>query len=179
MDIEKGIQVVGEIRLMTVTQRQMASALKLSPTRINELCNENIIVRDETSKTGQVMLFESLQNYFLSRKTTDEGVNFWLEKARHEKAKRELAELKLQKERGQVYDAAEVESFLTEAILVTRNKLSGLGRKLAVQLDGLKAAQISSIIDAEVDDVLKELSRSVEVRDNEYQQENQKAGGGS
>ncbi|MBD3878687.1 MAG: hypothetical protein SR1Q5_03255 [Quinella sp. 1Q5] len=158
MNEEKIIKVAGEIRLMAVTQRQMAQALKLSATRINELCDEKIIVRDEFSRNGQVLLFDSLKNYFLSKKSTDEGVNYWQEKARHEKAKRELAELKLQKERGEVYDAAEYEATLLEALTEFKTKLTGLGHKLAKRLEGKTSEAICDIIDAEVDVALKELS---------------------
>ena len=158
MDADKIIKVAGEIRLMAVTQRQMAQALKLSATRINELCDEKIIVRDETARNGQVMLFDSLKNYFLSKKSTDEGVNYWQEKARHEKAKRELAELKLQKERSEVYDAAEVENTLCECIVVLREQLCVIGHKLAKQLEGKSASQICDIIDSEIDLALRELS---------------------
>ena len=152
------VKVAGDIRSMAVTQRQMAEALKLSATRINELCDEKIIVRDELARNGQVMLFDSLKNYFLSKKATDDGVNYWTEKARHEKAKRELAELKLQRERGEVYDAAEYEATLLEALTDFKTKLTGLGHKLARQLEGKPSAEICDIIDAEIDLALRELS---------------------
>lgn len=158
MDADKIVKVAGEIRSMAVTQKQMAQALKLSATRINELCDEKIIVRDEFARNGQVMLFESLKNYFLSKKATDDGINYWLEKARHEKAKREMAELKLQKERGEVYDAAEYENMLLEMFADFKTKLTGLGHKLAKQLEGKTAAAICDVIDAEIDLALKELS---------------------
>lgn len=158
MKIEKPFQVAGEIRSMAVTQKQMARALNLSPTRINELCDEKVIVRDELSRSGQVLLFESLRNYFLSKKPNDDGVNYWTEKARHEKAKRELAELKLQKERAEVYDAAEYEAALLEALTDFKTKLTGLGHKLAKRLEGKNSAAICDIIDAEIDLALKELS---------------------
>lgn len=161
MNEDKIVKVSGEIRLMAVTQKQMAQALKLSTTRVNELCDEKILMRDETSRSGQVLLFESLRNYFLSKKTTDEGVNYWQEKARHEKAKRELAELKLQKARGEVYDAAEYEATLLEALTDFKTKLTGLGHKLAKRLEGQTAGAICDIIDAEVEQTVKELVKAL------------------
>lgn len=143
---------------MAVTQKQLAQVLKLSPTRANELTQEQIFVRDETARNGQVMLFESLKNYFLSKKPTDEGVNYWQEKARHEKAKRELAELKLSKERGESYDALEVETAWLELITDFKQKLIGLGHKVAPRLEGLSSGAICAIIDAELELALKELS---------------------
>ena len=155
-------KVSGEIKLMTVSQRQMAAALGLSTTRVNELLNEKVLVRDESRVDGRLMLYDSLQNYFLSRKTTGDGVNFWNERALHEKVKRELSELKLEQERGEVYKASEVEAVLTEMLIDFRNKLSGLGHKLAAQLEGKTATAICDIIDSEIELNLKELSENVQ-----------------
>ena len=104
------------------------------------------------------MLFDSLKNYFLSKKTTDDGVNYWLEKARHEKAKRELAELKLSKELGESYDASAVEAELAEIFIEFKQKLLGLGHKIVGQLEGLSAGEMCAIIDGEIELALKELT---------------------
>ena len=155
------IKVAGDLKLLSCSQRQFAAAVGLSPTRVNELLNEKVLVRDESRVDGRLMLFESLQNYFLSKKTTGDGVNFWNERALHEKVKREISELKLQQERGEVYAAAEVEAVLVEMLIDFRNKLSGVGHKLAAQLEGKNAAQICALIDDEVAVTLKELSETL------------------
>lgn len=148
----------GEIKLMAVSQRQMAAAIGLSTTRINELLNEGVMVRDESRVDGRLMLFESLQNYFLSQKVTGDSVNFWKERGLHEKAKRELAELKLSERKGELYESETVERVLSELFINFRNRLQGMGHKLAGRLEGLTAAQISAIIDLEIEDNLEELS---------------------
>ena len=123
----------GEIQDVTVTQRQLSRALQLGTTRINQLIDEGIVIRDETSRSGQVMLLESLKNYYLSKNVSGDGVNFWKERGLHEKAKRELAELKLSKSRGEVYEAATVESVLVELLTNFRSKLLGLPAKYSPQ----------------------------------------------
>ena len=129
-------RIDAEIRLITVTQKQMSKALGLGTTRINQLVDEGILVRDETSRSGQLMLFESLQNFFLSRGTgsTDESVNFWKERGLHERAKRELAEVKLAKTRGELYESSIVEQTLSEILTNFRTKLLGLPSKYAPRL---------------------------------------------
>lgn len=154
-------KVAGEVALMTVSQRQMASAIGLSTTRINELINEGILIRDPSTEQGRLMLLESLTNYLQSRKTTSEGVNFWQERAAHEKAKRELAELKVAERRGELYEASTVEGVLLELLTDFKTKLLGIGHKLATRLEGMTAAQITDIIDAEINNCLEELSESV------------------
>ena len=97
-----------EIQLIAVTQRQMSRALGLGTTRINQLIDEGILIRDETSRSGQLMLFESLRNFFLSKNANlgdgENAVNFWKERGLHEKAKRGLAEVKLAKTKGELYE---------------------------------------------------------------------------
>lgn len=150
-----------EIQLMTCTQTQLARALNLSKQRVNQLIDEGIVVRDETSFTGQVMLLESLRNFFLSRSGHLGGeisVNFWKERGLHEKAKRELAEIKLAQARGELYDASEVESVFTELLTNFRNKLLGLPAKLAPQLEGKSRGEINSMLTAEIEENLAELT---------------------
>lgn len=159
------MKVEGEIQSATVTQRQLSRALKLSTTRINQLIDEGIVVRDENSRSGQVMLFESLQNYFLSKNATGDNVNFWKERGLHEKAKRELAEVKLSKTRGELYDSSVVESVLVEVLTNFRNKLLGLPSKYAAQLEGKSRAEIYSMLTAAIEEELAELSEGVAASD--------------
>ena len=151
----------GEIQEATVTQRQLSRALNLGTTRINQLIDEGIVVRDETSRSGQVMLFESLQNYFLSKNVTGDNVNFWKERGLHEKAKRELAEVKLAKTRGELYESSTVESVLVELLTNFRNKLLGLPSKYARQLEGKSREEIYNALTLAVEEELAELSEGI------------------
>lgn len=155
------MKVSGNIKEMTVSQTQLGKAIGVSTPRINQLIDEGVVVRDELSTNGQVMLFDSLQNYFLSKNTTGDGVSFWKERSLHEKAKRELAELKLSKSRGEVYDAATVEGVLSELLTNFRNKLLGLPAKYARQLEGKNRAEIYSELTAAIEEELTELSEGV------------------
>lgn len=155
-----------EIQLIAVTQKQMARALGLGTTRINQLIDEGIIVRDETSRSGQVMLFESLRNFFLSKNANlgdgENSVNFWRERGLHEKAKRELAEVKLSKTRGELYDASTVEAVMSELLTNFRSKLLGLPAKLTAQLEGKSRAEIYSALTVAVEENLTELASGLE-----------------
>lgn len=159
-------KVDGEIQLMAVTQRQMSAALGLGTTRINQLIDEGIIVRDETSRSGQVMLFESLRNFFLSRNANlgngADTVNFWRERGLHEKAKRELAEVKLAKTRGELYEASTVERVLSEILTNFRSKLLGLPSKYAAQLDGKSRSEIYDMLTTAIEENLTELAAGLE-----------------
>lgn len=149
-----------EFMAMSVSQGFMAKVLGLTQGRISQLLDEGILVRD--AESGQPRLFEGIKNYYLSKNAAGSGVNFWTEKALHEKAKRELAELKVAQRKGELYEAQIVEQVLSEIFTDCRSKLLGIGHKLAKRLEGRTAAQICDIIDEEINDCLKELSENVE-----------------
>ena len=159
------MKVNGVIKEMTCTQTQLAKAFGVSQARVNQLIDEGVVVRDEFSTNGQVMLFESLQNYFLSKNVSGDSVNFWKEKGLHERAKRELAEIKVAKAKGDVYDASTVESVLAELLTNFRNKLTGLPAKYSTQLEGKTRTEIYDMLTTAIEDELTELSEGVKTID--------------
>jgi len=159
------VKVNGVIREMTCTQTQLAKAIGVSQARVNQLIDEGVVIRDEFATNGQVMLYESLQNYFLSKNVSGDSVNFWKEKGLHERAKRELAELKVDKAKGEVYDAATVESVLTELLTNFRSKLLGLPAKYSTQIEGKTRAEIYDMLTAAIEEELTELSEGVKAVD--------------
>ena len=114
---------VKDIEQLTVSQTDLAKALNLTRTRIFQLIEEKVIVRDESDPKNGVLLFQSVANYYSSKK--DHGINYWTEKAEHERVKREINELKLRELEKQVYSAAEIEA-------VWLRLLKMIGRKYGV-----------------------------------------------
>lgn len=153
------MKVAGNIKEMTVSQSALSKALGVTPSRVNQLIQEKIVVRDESDKGGAVMLFDSIRNYYSSKKVTEEGVDYWKEHGKHEKAKRELAELKLEKEKGKLYEAKTVELAMTEQLVMLRTKLLGIPTKLAAVLEGKDKGAIFDILNAEIEENLSEMSK--------------------
>lgn len=156
------MKFVGNISDATCTQAQLARALSLSQPRINQLIDEGVVVRDEASKNGSVMMLDSLRNYYLSKNATGDNVNFWKEKGLHEKAKRELAEVKLAKTRGELYEAATVEAVMSELLTNFRSKLLGLPAKFAAQLESKSRGEIYSVLTTAIEENLSELASGLE-----------------
>lgn len=148
----------GEISELTVTQTNLGRALGLSQQRIGQLIDENIVVRDEQDRQSGVYLFDSLKNYYLSKNVTGSGVDFWKERGLHERAKRQLAELKVRQTEGELYVAEEVEQTLSELAITVRNNLLGLPAKLAPLMAGKGAEEINSILTSELEDALQQLT---------------------
>ena len=145
----------------------MGRILNLTPGRISQLVDEKIVTLNEADKNG-VCLVESLQNYWQSKQSREDGkgkVNFWEERGLHERAKRKTAELKLKKMKGELYDAATVEGVIIEHLTNFRNKLLGVPSKMSKQLEGKSVAQIFDILTLEIEEVLTELSQNLEAAD--------------
>ena len=150
------------IKDLTVTQRQLAAAFGVVPARINHLINDGVVIRDESNAGGAVYLFENIKRFYSGKKSENAGIEAELdltkEKAKHEKTKREIAELRLAKMESRVYDARTVELVMTEMLSNLRTQLLGLPSKLAPQLEGMKKEQIYETMTREIEEKLSELS---------------------
>lgn len=152
-----------DIDKLICTQKALAEALNLSTVRIYQLIKEGIVVRDPNDKKGGVFLVESCRNYWRmkNRKNaiTDDGVLIDIEKERalHEAADRKLAELKLAKLEGRVFDATTVELKQVEVLSNLRTRLLGLPAKLAPEIEMLDEAGIEKLLTREIEEALDEL----------------------
>ena len=152
-----------DIDKLTCTQKVLAEALNLSTVRIYQLIKEGIVVRDPNDKKGGVFLVESCRNYWRmkNRKNaiTDDGVLIDIEKERalHEAADRKLAELKLAKLEGRVFDATTVELKQVEVLSNLRTRLLGLPAKLAPEIEMRDEGGIEKLLTREIEEALDEL----------------------
>lgn len=79
------------------------------------------------------------------------------EKALHEKAKRELAEIQLAQKRREMHDAADVEAVLTEILVNFRNQIRGIPSKMAPLLFRKSKPEIEELLSMEVEGRLEEI----------------------
>lgn len=152
------MKVTGNIKELTVTQTALSRALGLTPARINQLIDLEVVIRDEKDPSGGVFLFDSVKNYYLSRKAAKEDADLFLEKARHERVKRQISELKLAREEGRLYEASTVEAVMIEQLVGLRTHLLSLGAKMASLLEGKTRSEIAALLDREIEERLSELS---------------------
>ncbi len=156
------MKVSGKVKEITVTQRNLAMAIGITPARVSQLVKEGVVIRNEADKGGGVYLYESVKNYWLTQAPAtsddDSSLNFELERAKHERTKREIAEIKLQKMERSVYDAKTVELVMTEMYSNLRTQLLGLPAKLAPQLEGRSKEDIYALMTKEIEAQLAELS---------------------
>lgn len=152
------------VKQITVTQKRLADAVGVTPARIHKLIGEGTVIRDTSDASGGVFLFESLKNYWIrvgamaSGGDDDEDIDYTTEKAKHERTKREIAEIQLAKLERRVYDAKTVELVMTEMLSTLRTQLLGLPSKLAPQLEGMKKEDIYTALTKSIEECLMELS---------------------
>lgn len=155
------MKVSGKVKEITVTQRSLAAAIGITPARVNQLVKEGVVIRNDEDKGGGVYLYESVKNYWLTQKQTtgeDEEINLDQERAKHERTKREIAELKLAMMESRAYDARTVELVMTEMLSNLRTQLLGLPSKMAPILAGNQKEQIYELMTKEIEEKLSELS---------------------
>lgn len=140
----------------------VAGILGYTRQRVNQLAKEGILEKKAPGRWPLLLNIKKYINYIRTTKIeTDEQVNtmYWEEKALHEKAKREISELKLAKLVNRMHDAHDVETCLTGMLITFRNRILGMPSKLAPQLLGISnLAEIQELLDKELREILTELS---------------------
>ncbi|HOV79377.1 MAG TPA: hypothetical protein PK728_04665 [Bacillota bacterium] len=141
----------------------LADLLGYTRQRINQLTREGVL---EKQAPGRFLLMRNIKRYIdfvrtgqITGQDSEAEAQYWEEKALHEKAKRQTAELKLAKLRNQLHDAADVEMVMTNMLTTFRNRILAIPQKAAPKIIGMKnLAEISEAINIELLEALTELS---------------------
>ena len=156
------MKITDDLKTATASQSNLAKALGLSRQRVSQLLQEGVLATDEKNN---ILVIKSVINYVKYRgqssaeevSSSDDAV-YEFEKAKNERAKRKIAELKLAKMNGEVYSAATVEQVMTEMLVNLRTQLLGLPTKLAPQLQNVTKEEAYNLLTQEIEDKLAELS---------------------
>lgn len=156
------MSVKTDVSGIIVNTDALAKLFGVTRRYINQLAKEGVLERRAPGRwqleTNVIKYIEFLR----SGKSDPEGQEsksiYWEERAKHEAAKREMAELKLAKLKNQMHDAADVEMVMTNMLTVFRNRILGIPQKLAPKLISMNnLAEISNIIETELMETLLEL----------------------
>ena len=154
------MKLTGKYNFWTVTQSQFAQIVGVTQQRISKLIAEGILKRGDTA--SGIPFVENLKKYYEYKFGIAGDIDGKAEMARLTKAKRELAEMDVAKRRGELLEAAQVESFVVETLTNFRNKFSGFPAKLSPQIEGKSVTQINKILTIECDNLLNELADAIE-----------------
>ncbi len=149
-----GQKITQGVNAVTITQTEMGRAIGVTRQRVGQLIQDGTF---KTDANGGLLLVENLRRFY-QETAEDEEADFNKEKALHEKAKREIAELQLAKMKKNAYSARVVEYVMTEMLSNLRTQLLGLPSKLAPMLEGKGKEEIYTTMTTEIEEKLSELS---------------------
>lgn len=136
----------------------------ITDRRVRQLKEEGVISEVARGKYDLVDCTRKYCDYLRQALNSNSGskevkLNYDTEKALHEKAKREKAELQLQIMRGEVHRSEDVERVMTDMLSRMRSKLLALPSKVAPFVIGYdNIAKIQAILSKNVEEALQELS---------------------
>lgn len=157
---------VNDIDSVTVTAGVLGGILGVSERRVRGLAQEGIFVK---ASQGRYKLKESMHNYVLNlRVANDAGktiqsdledeLDLNTEKAKHERIKRHMSELKLALMKGEVHKSNDVEAVMMDMLVRFKTKIVSLPSKLTPQLVDRDKSYILNALTEELNQVLEELS---------------------
>ena len=140
-----------------VSARQLAEVLGITERRVNQIANEGkVFTRDLNGKFNVVQCVESYYREKFIK--DDDDSSYDKERALHEKAKRQKAELQLEKMRNRLHWAEDVELIITEMLVRFRNRILGVPTAIAPRLYRKSVAKIAETLKDELHSALNELS---------------------
>lgn len=151
------VKISKDLKTVTTTQTELARALGITQQRVSQLVKDGVVIRD---KNGAVILIESLNNFYkLQKESTDkEKVSLEAERALHERAKRELTELKLKEVKNELHSTNDIMLLVGGLVANFKRKMLGIPYKFSNRLEGKKADDINEMLTKEIHDSLIELS---------------------
>ena len=156
------MKVAVDPKTITVSQTNFARAIGVTSGRVSQLIQEGVVLRDDKDARGGVYLVQSIRNYDALKNGSGgvegDDTDYISEKAKHERVKRELSELRLAQNEASVYDACTVEMVMIEMLSNLRAQLLGLPSKLAPVMEGRSKDDIYQTLTAEIEEKLSELS---------------------
>jgi phage terminase Nu1 subunit (DNA packaging protein) len=141
------------------TTKQLAEILGLSTRRIQQLAEEGVFPK---TGRGKYKGIESIQKYIHTLQSNNAGdaeVDYFKERALHERAKREKSELQLGVMKGEMHTSNDIKLVMNDMIMAFRSRILALPTKLTPQLvDKTDMPVILDLLTREVSEALMELS---------------------
>lgn len=156
-----------EFEELLVSSKVLESLFDVKDRTIRDLADKGILKRDSH---GKYLFWNSVKSYITAlrlvnagksnTKTDDDEYSLDLddEKARHERLKRQITEIKLQLIKGQVHKAEDVEAVMMDMFARFKSKMTALPSKLAKRLEGKTRTEIQRILKTDIDNALVELA---------------------
>jgi hypothetical protein len=153
---------------ITVTARELASVLGLSEQNIYNLKRRGIFQSLKLkAKRNEFQLGPSVRAYiqFKCGRESESEADFHRERAKKERANRELRQILVEQTKGQLHRAEDVRAIVEDSNADIKRRLLKFGKLLTLQVTGkTDPTEVKDIIDASVRKLLNEL-REYKARD--------------
>ena len=152
---------------LLVSSKVLESLFGVKSRTIRDMADKGIIKRDSH---GKYLFWNSAKSYITALKVVNAGkgsanteddenaIDIDVEKAQHERLKKQITEIKLQLIKGQVHKSADVEAVMTDMFERFKSKMTARPSKLARKLEGKSRADIQRVLKREIDNALVELA---------------------
>lgn len=155
--------VIKDTNNLLVTSDGLAACLGVTRPRVIQLANEGVLLRGDNSK---YTLAENIRRYIdyvknggRTEQTDDESKGaYWDEKTLHEKAKREFAELRLEKYKNQIHEAKDIELMIGGMLTVFKRRMLSIPHNMAQILANKSPDDINDVLSKEIHSTLIELA---------------------
>lgn len=158
-------QNADDLIMVKVSSKVLAQCFGISDRRVRQLADDGIIKRDSH---GKYLLLESVKNYIINLKIQkagrrieddfDDVLDLNNEKAKHEKLKSMITQIKLLLIQGKVHKSEDVGRVLTSMLTNFKSKLIAMPNRIAPRLERKDKIFIQNLLKNEVDAILNELS---------------------
>ncbi len=141
-----------------VSSQELANILGLTVRHVNRLAQEGMLVKEGPS---QFPLAQNIQKYlqFLESKKGDDKTSYWAEKAKHERALRQMSEIRLEQMNNKLHDAKTVEAVMDDMMAFFRKRTLAVADETSSKLVGIKnPAEICDILTDAVKEALSDMS---------------------
>ncbi len=152
---------VTSTEVIVVPATELAKYIGVGTRQIRRLAEEGLLIK---TSNGRYKLQESVYNYILNLKVNnqqvekDEELDLDKEKAKHEKVKREMAELKLALMKGSMHKSEDVQQVMVDMLANFKTRCLALPAKVAPSLVNQSSrAEIQETLQKEMNQLLCEL----------------------
>ena len=126
-----------------VNAKSLAEVLGITEQYVNKLAKIGVLEKHGRGKfplESNITKFVEYQKASEGPKTQNWKESYWQEKAKHERALRQIAEIKVGEAQGKLHEASRIEHVMTNMLITFRNKLLGVPYKIANVLVGVETA---------------------------------------
>ncbi|MGO4890303.1 hypothetical protein ACJ2A9_21350 [Anaerobacillus sp. MEB173] len=142
-----------------VTTKEISEILSLSTRRIQQLANENALVKSSRGKFDLPASIIAYIDYLVEKEKPDEELDKYEEEAKWTRARRQKTELELQIMKGELHRSEDVKRVMNDMLGAFRARLLSLPSKTSPQILGkTDIPAIKEILKDAVYEAMNELS---------------------